>query len=403
MSIGLAITLLLSVGAYGTFATAQLGSGFDEPAAIRAAMEKALLQGREAERRVARLEAKARAATESLDKISALTAALAARIQQSEAGIAAAEARLELIGAERAQLDRKLSDRRQPVIRLTGALQKMARRPIALSALKPGSLRETVYLRAVLESTVPQIRDRTAALRVEVRRERALEREAAQALTQLRDSESALQQRRKRLVALETRQRLAARQVGGQAAREKERALAMAEEVRDLDTFLGELGEAGDLREELSALPGPVLRPRSNRQIPIVPQMETSKSAPPAISLRFQLPVTGRIVTGFGARSQGGVASDGIVVVPVDGAQIVAPARGRVAFAGAYRGYDRIVIIEHIDGWTSLVTGLARTDVAVGELVGRGAPIGTAKVGSPRIALELRQDGGPVNPLEYVD
>jgi murein hydrolase activator len=71
-----------------------------------------------------------------------------------------------------------------------------------------------------------------------------------------------------------------------------------------------------------------------------------------------------------------------------------------VGFAGPYRGYGRIVIIEHAGGWTSLVTGLARSDVAVGdELVG-GAPIGVAGPGRPAVTLELRSGGEPVNPLE---
>jgi murein hydrolase activator len=81
---------------------------------------------------------------------------------------------------------------------------------------------------------------------------------------------------------------------------------------------------------------------------------------------------------------------------------VVAPAAGRVAFAGPFRGFDRIVIVEHAGGFTSLVTGLARVDVEVGaELVG-GAPLGVAGSRRPLVGLELRRGGEPVNPIDYL-
>jgi septal ring factor EnvC (AmiA/AmiB activator) len=73
-----------------------------------------------------------------------------------------------------------------------------------------------------------------------------------------------------------------------------------------------------------------------------------------------------------------------------------------VAFAGAYRGYGQIVIIEHPGGWTSLVTGLAQLDARVGDTLVAGSPLGTAGPGAPVVTLELRQNGKPVNPLEFV-
>ena len=73
-----------------------------------------------------------------------------------------------------------------------------------------------------------------------------------------------------------------------------------------------------------------------------------------------------------------------------------------MAFAGPYRGYGRIVIIEHTGGWTSLVTGLARSDVAVGDQLVAGAPLGIAGQARPEITLELRRDGQPINPLRFV-
>ncbi len=369
----------------------------------KAALQRALRQSDEAEARGAQLEAAARAASETVGRTAAQAAALAARIQQAEAGIEAAEARLGLIGRERAELDRKLADRREPLVRLAGALQKMARRPLVLSALQPGSLRETVYLRAMLEGTIPHIRNRTASLRGDIQRGQALGREATQAVAALRKNESALVDRRRQLATLETRQRLASRQVNSAAARENERALALAEEARDLDSFLGELSQVGDLRRELAALPGPLMRPGSSNAndsagmiAPAVPNTS------PATQPRFRLPVAGRTLAGFGTIARSGVRNNGITLGPRDGAQITAPAAGRVAFAGPYRGYERIVIIEHRSGWTSLVTGMARTDVAVGQQLVAGSPLGVAGTGSPRITMELRRNGTAVDPLKYL-
>ena len=115
----------------------------------------------------------------------------------------------------------------------------------------------------------------------------------------------------------------------------------------------------------------------------------------------YFLPVTGRTVTGFGV-VQRGATSRGVTLSPRPGAQVVAPGAGRVAFAGPYRGYGRIVIIEHANGWTSLVTGLARTDVEVGETLVGGSPLGIAAQARPEVTLELRRGGEPVNPLRFV-
>ena len=174
--------------------------------------------------------------------------------------------------------------------------------------------------------------------------------------------------------------------------------------MHNLDALVVELGRAGDLRRRLAALPGPVLRParpeEGGPEVPPAPQpTESSSAAPPA---PYLLPVTGRTVLGFGARSsEEAVPSRGLTLAPRPGAQVVAPAKGRVAFAGPYRGYGRIVIIEHPGGWTSLVTGLARTDVSVGRELVAGAPLGVAAATTPEVTLELRRDGEPVNPLRF--
>ena len=116
--------------------------------------------------------------------------------------------------------------------------------------------------------------------------------------------------------------------------------------------------------------------------------------------LDYILPLAGTIVTGFGeASSGGGLRSRGITVAARGGAQVVAPAAGRVTFAGRYKGFGQIAIIEHDGGWTTLVTDLAAVAPAVGDRVVQGAPLGIA---GPRVTIELRKDGAPVDILAAV-
>ncbi|MCL9983593.1 MAG: peptidoglycan DD-metalloendopeptidase family protein [Erythrobacter sp.] len=373
-----------------------------EPDEAEAQLARAARESRRAQTRAARLTQDAEAATEAATRTAREAAALAARIQQAEADIEVARARHAIVRGERAALTARLAQKQEPTARLAAALQTASRRPLALSALQPGSLKEVVYVRAVLDSAVPQIRARTAGLRADLDRGRALEADAARALETLRDSEQTLRTRRADLAAVENRQRIASRTARGAALREAERALALAEEARDLDGLVERLDDIAALRRELAALPGPVLRPKDMAAALVADAAPAPAASPSAPPRDFQLPVDGRTLLGFGARRDSGLASTGLVLAPVAGAQVVAPARGRVAFAGAYRGFGRIVIIEHDGGWTSLVTGLARVDVAVGETVIGGSPIGVAGGRAAPVSFELRRDGAPVNPLQYM-
>lgn len=373
------------------------------PGDAEAALARATRESRLAEARAARLTREAEAATEAAQRAASEAAALAARIQQAEADVEVARAKLAIAAARRAALTARLAAKQEPTARLAAALQTAARRPLALAALQPGSLEDVVHLRAVLDSAVPQIRARTATLRKEVEQGRALEAQAALILGELRDGERALRERRNALAALEQQQRLASRAARGASLREAERALGLAEEARDLDGLVGRLDAASALRRELAALPGPVLRP-DDLSAPVAaaasaPSSPLASAGPPK---DFQLPVQGRTLVGFGARRESGLASTGLTLAPARGAQVVAPGRGRIAFAGAYRGFGRIVIVEHEGGWTSLVTGLSVTTVAVGDTVIGGSPVGLASGGNQPVTIELRHDSKPVNPLQYL-
>lgn len=400
MRLLIALALLPGLAAGAAAIAAQGG----DAGQTRATLQQVIDMRRLAQARSERLEREAAAASDAADKAAREAAALAARIQQAELGIAAAQERATAVARERAALREALGQRQKPVVKLTAALQQFSRRPVALAMLRPGSIKDVVHLRAVMSTAIPQVQARTADLRGSLGRSRALRTEAIDAARALRAEEIQLNDRRTALSALEARQRVAFREAQGNAAREAERALALGEQARDLDALVDELDRAGSLRETLAALPGPLLRPdrpeEARAQVPdaAASPVETLASGPPR---PFLLPVAGRTVTGFGVASEDGT-SRGITLAPRAGAQVVAPAQGRVAFAGAYRGYGRIVIIEHPGGWTSLVTGLAQTTVEVGDRVVGGAPLGQAGGGTPAITLELRHGGEPVNPLPFV-
>jgi septal ring factor EnvC (AmiA/AmiB activator) len=371
-----------------------------EPDKAQDELRRATREGKAAAARAARFTREAEQASEAAERAAGEAAALAAQIQQAEAEIEAARARYSLARAARARIVARLAEKQEPTARLAAALQTAARRPLALSALQPGSLRDVVHVQAVLSSAVPLIRERTAALRGELAERRRAEQAAAGSLDDLRSGEVELRERREQLAGLEAAQRMAFRSARGNALREEERALALAEAARDLDGLVDQLDRQATLRRTLAALPGPILRPTDlAKAVPVEAPAATptARAAP-----RLQLPVAGRTLAGFGTLRDSGQRNTGITLAPAAGAQVVAPARGRVAFAGAYEGFGRIVIIEHDSGWTSLVTGLARVDVAVGQGVIGGSPIGVAGERDDPVTIELRREGTPVNPLNFV-
>lgn len=391
----LSLAALLGVG--GLAAQDMVAPVTSEDAA--SALRRAQAQQAEAGKRAEQLEATARNAVAQADRTAQESAALAARIQQAEATIAANQAQITVVSGQRAALRARLAQHQQPLVRLTAALQRLSRRPPVLSLLRPGSLRDTVYLRAVMQTMLPEVERRTAGLRAEINRARMLETRAQQANAALRASEGEFARRRQDLAALETRQRLASREASGVADRESERALALAEQARDLGGLVGELAQQGALRGELAALPGPVLRPPQPASAQVVEAPQPSPSAAAGLA-GYRLPVAGRLIRGFGEALPGKPRSRGIALAANPSAQAVAPAAGRVAFAASYAGYGQIVIIEHAGGWTSVVTGLVTLDTRVGQQLVAGSPIGLAGPGRPVVTLELRREGEAVNPLE---
>ena len=375
-----ASAILITGAAAAWWPSSAAGPGIapaDGPQA-RTALAQAREESARARERAAALDRRARAATLASERAINAAAALGARVQQAEAALAGADAQLALVRGQRRALDRRLARERAPLAQLLAGLQTQVRRPPLLTLLQPGSVADAVHLRAAVAAVGPQIATRTGDLRTALERSRALEREAALLVAQRNALRSELVTRRTELASASAAERLRARRAAGAADREAERALALGEEARDLATLVRRLGKR-------DAALGVGRRGSARGLAP-----QGSGPSP------YRLPVAGRPAP---SANSGNAA---LVLLAQPGALVVAPGAGRVAFAGPFRGYGKIVIVEHPEGWTSLVTGLAATQVAIGQTLVAGSPLGLAPPGYPRIGLELRRNGQRVNPLDQL-
>lgn len=376
------IALLLAL------AGAARGSQGDDAQALARARQEAV----DANQRYLALQGAAGRATSDAERARAASQALAARIEGAEADLTAAERRISLIAAFQAEQRARLAERQGPIVRLTAALQTMTRRPAALALIQPGSVRDAIHVRSLLAAALPEIQRRTAALRAEAQRSGQLRQQSELARQALIDSRETLRQRRVALAAFEGAQRNRSQQLTGLALGESDRALAYGERAEVLAQDLGVHADQAARAASLAALPGPLPRPET----PGAPDEA------PADPLVYGLPVEGRLVAGVGEISDGGVHARGLTFETASGAAVVAPAPGRIVYASAFRRYGSVVMIDHGNGWMSVLTDLATLAVRSGQNVVRGETVGRAGAGTPHVTVELRRNGQPVPVAQMI-
>ncbi|PZQ61204.1 MAG: metalloendopeptidase [Sphingomonas taxi] len=321
-----------------------------------------------AQRQATVLERRANRAAAPAERARLREEAVAARVTAAEADIAALRARAAIVARRLAVQRDRLARQEEPVARLLAALTSLARRPAVIALAQPGTTTDLVHVQAVLHATLPALRARSAALRADVARIRVVQADAAAAERQLRTGRARLVEAREQLAAV--------------TDTDDDRALTMEEVVRDNAAQLATIGSEQTVLADLLALPVAGLAPAASSHA----------------AARYRLPVEGRVLTGTGELSGNGVRARGLTLAAPAAATVVAPAAGRVSYAGPFRSFGRIVIIDHGAGWTTLVTGLGAVEIARGADVSAGTPIGRAPaVEGARITVELRRRGRPMD------
>jgi septal ring factor EnvC (AmiA/AmiB activator) len=140
-----------------------------------------------------------------------------------------------------------------------------------------------------------------------------------------------------------------------------------------------------------------------------VEQASRRPTAPPrgpnVVPAAWLAPTQGRITRSYGARQAGGPATQGVTVRTDSAAPIVSPAAGEVAYAGSFRSYGNVLILNLDGGYALVLTGLDSINVRVGETVRAGQAVGrmsAAASSAPELYVEVRRGGQPVDPGSWL-
>ncbi len=385
---------MLAILASGSLVRAQTPSMAEQ----QSRLARATAASKAAQEKSDQLERAAAQARSSAEQAKAKEAAAAKRIEAAAADIHAARARIAIVDRQLRVWRTRLAERQSTILRLIAAIQSLVRRPPALGLVQPGSTEDIVHVRAVLGTTLPVVRERTADVRAELERVQGLRRLAEQAVANLREGRARLERERVALVHLEAENRLRSERLDRSALVESDRAIAAGEQARDIVDQMGVIEAAGEVREKLAALPGPLPRPAQAEQTPPPARASARRAAP------YRLPVAGSLVTGMGELSSTGVRSRGLTLATAPGASVIAPASGTIRYARPFRRYGGVVIVDHGHGWTSLIAGLDAIGVKPGDRVAQGAAIGRAGSGdAPRVTIELRRQDRPMDITRLLD
>jgi septal ring factor EnvC (AmiA/AmiB activator) len=294
-----------------------------------------------------------------------------------------------------------LADQRSDLGALLAALQRLSLQPREALILGYQSPRDMVLSAELLNYALPGMQEKAARLKRELDDIQRLKDDADRQRGEIAVATASLRSVREGI------KRLVDQKAGMRRTTEEERA-AVALRMKEL------ADQAQDLRDLLAALPATPTPPE------IGPEEGTTATAPAILRLEppqdlkafprkrdgVVPPVAGNIVASFGQVTEEGTHSQGIVIETLPGAQVVAPHDGQAVFRGPFRSYGELLIIEHRNGYHTLLAGLGRTDVVVGQWVLAGEPVGVMDVlesGRPRLYVEFRRYGNPVDPWPWLE
>lgn len=332
-------------------------------------------------------------------------------IQSYETQLDAIEARMAELATEEAEVAAALAERRDVLAEVLAVLQRMGRAPPPAIVIAPDDALAAVRSAILLGAVVPEMRSEAEALAADIERLIGLRRAQEEERDAVLAAAASLADEQERLELLIAERQQSLDQSNESLAGEQRRLGDLAAEADNLEDLIATFEGAG--REPVVGVapvppapiePGPpILLGEADRISPAMP-FNSARGLLPR-------PVAGDLVTGYGEADSLGNASLGLSIATRPGARVSSPADGWVEFAGPYRSYGNLLIVDAGDGYRIVLAGLERIDVQQGQFVLAGEPIGAmrtaqlaaangAELGTmrPLLYVEFRKDGESINP-----
>ncbi|MGA8960406.1 MAG: peptidoglycan DD-metalloendopeptidase family protein, partial [Pseudolabrys sp.] len=333
----------------------------------------------------------------------------AGRLRGVESRVVAAQERLKPLDDNEHSIRKSLDGRRAVIGEVLAALQRIGRRPPPALIASPEDALQSVRTAMVLGAVLPEMRHEVEALANDLSALLAVRKKIDAERDQLKTEVAALDGERARMTALveERQKQISDREKALDA--ERARAGNLVRDVDNLKDLIAKLEQgldpaARDAREAA----------RSDSRPALSAFRDPGRLAPAVAfaSLRGQvpIPVNGVKMKDFGAPDSSGGAEKGVSIATRAGAQVTAPADGWVVYAGPFRSYGQLLILNVGGGYHVLLAGMERISVDLGQFVLTGEPVAVMGNGShiaavlatgssqPVLYVEFRKDGVPVDP-----
>jgi septal ring factor EnvC (AmiA/AmiB activator) len=382
------------------------------------AIQKQIHAGQEQQ---AELKAKAEALDKEIADLQASAVKAAGQVQDTETQVTQLEDTLAALADEEKEKTAALDAERGKLTRAVLAMQRLSTQPPEALLFSTQAPIDSARTARLLSLITPALDARARALQSDLNELTEMRQEMAQRRDELAAAVGKLAGENAKLASLINKKAAAQRSTLAESAAAQSKLDKLASQAKNLQELVDRLNKAKAETGPATPAGEPQSASLSPNVTPPVPagrmqQPANFRNFPDVAQLgpqyRVFAPARGHIVTHFGDPTETGGASKGLVLETRPGAQIVAPFDGRIAFEGPFRSYGQILIIEHGGGYHTVLAGLDRVDAVVGQYLLAGEPVGvmgavgsTASAasdnGRPRLYLELRRDGQPIDPVPW--
>lgn len=320
------------------------------------------------------------------------------------------EQRVEVLEEQQIELRRSLSERRGVLAEVLGALQRMGLNPPPALLVRPEDALSSVRSAILLGSVVPEMRAETEILVTDLHELARLVTTIAAERDKLLATVAEQAAEKERLAQLIAEKSKLREQSEEALEAERQRAGELAVRASSLSELIATLEQEIDTAREAEAATS---EPPGERP---VPEQNRLAGSVPFGSLvgKVSLPVAGRIDRHFSEPDGAGGTMFGDILTTQSGAIVTAPAEGSVLYAGPFRSYGQLLILNAGDGYHIVLAGMDRISVSLGQSVLAGEPVGTmgeARLASavalvdgnaePELYVEFRKNGKPVDPTPW--